>query len=196
MKHPLPFVRSLAVPAAVAVMVGLAIAGFILLKDYRPFGRTQQIPTLRNIGLRLEDAELSGRSNGRKAWRFRAKVVEVSQDRSQTTFTNLDKGIVYDSEKPAMRLSASKLTYNSFSRDIVGQGRIRVTANNNISIGTELLTWSSSGRRLICPGPVSIDMGAGKGSAGSLEADLANDVLLLRKVNLRFRANEEPVTIR
>jgi hypothetical protein len=196
MKYPLPKISSLAAPTAATVMVALIIAGFVLLKDYRPFGRVQQMPALRNIGLRLEDAELAGRSNGHKAWRFRAKVVEVSQDRSNTTFINLDKGIVYDRDQPALHLRASTLTYRSFSRDIVGQGRIRVTANGNISIATESLSWSQSRRKLVCPGTVSIEMGTGKGSAGSLEADLANDSLLLRKVNLRLPADEELVRTR
>jgi hypothetical protein len=196
MKHLVPPIRSILAPAAAAVMIALIIASFILMKDYRPFGRAQQTIPLRNIGLRLEDAELAGRSNGNNAWRFRAKVVEVSQDRSSTTFTNIERGVVYDREQPAIHMSASKLTYSSFSKDILAQGRIRVTANNKIKIGTDMLRWNSAGRKLVCPGRVSIDMGTGKGSAGSLEVDMANDTMLLRKVYLRVPANEESVKTR
>ncbi|MDO8586269.1 MAG: LPS export ABC transporter periplasmic protein LptC [Armatimonadota bacterium] len=188
--------RKLAGPAIAVAMVALIAASFIWLKEYRPFGRVEQVPSLPNVGLRLEGAELAGRSHGKKAWRFKARLVEVSRDRANTTFTDITSGTVYDNEKPVARLSARRLTYNSFTKDIAAQGRIALSANK-LSVRTDLLTWSAMQRKLTCPNRVIMDMGAGKGSAESLTADLANDEMIMKKVNLTLPAEEAlPRTLR
>lgn len=196
MKRRFPSLRSLAAPAAAVVMIGLIVASFIWLKDYRPFGSPQPPSAMADIGLRLDNVELAGRSDGNRAWQMQAKQVEVSTDRQTTVFRNISNCVVYDHEEPAASLRAAKVTYSSFNRDLVAEGGIKMTADNKMSVGTNTLRWSFLTRKLVCPDKLSFSMGAAKGSAVSLDADLANDVVLIRKVNLRFPSNEQAVRLR
>jgi LPS export ABC transporter protein LptC len=190
-KQSFTSMRRYAAPLISIVMVGLVLASFIWLKEYRPFGRIEPMPASPNVALRLENAELVGRSNGRMAWRFKARQVEVSQDRSETTFTDIGRGVVYDVGKPVVKLSARQMIYNSFTHDVTAIGAVQLTANEKLSVATDLLTWSGSQRKLFCPSRVTIDIGAGKGTAASLTADIAQDSLLLRQVNLKLPVKED-----
>jgi hypothetical protein len=196
MKRRFPPVRSLAAPAAAVVMVGLIAASLIWLKDYRPFGSPQPATAMTDIGLRLGKVELAGRADGKRAWRMQARQVEVSRDRLTTVFTSISNGVVYDHDKPAANLKAARVTYSSFNKDLVAEGGIKMTASNKMAVGTDALKWSFLTRKLTCPTKLSFAMGAARGSADSLDADLANDVVLIRKVNLRFPSNEQAVRLK
>jgi LPS export ABC transporter protein LptC len=174
-----------------ATLIGLMVASFVALKDYQPFGRSEQPAGMPNIGLRLEDADMVGRQGGSKAWRFGARRIEVSQGRDSATFSDIRNGVVYNNGTPAITLTARKLVYNSFTQDIRATGGIQVVSGNNLSIKTSNLVWDAYHQRLTCPSHVTIETGGGKGSAASLTADLKNDQLELRSVNINIPVDEE-----
>jgi len=177
--------------AIAALLIILTAAGFVWLKDYRPFGRAVRSPGSPTIALRLDRGELVGRSHGNRSWRFKARSVEVSRDRFYTIFTGIRDGVVYSNNRPALRLSAHRIIYDSYTEGLRATGRITLAAGQNLSLTTDSLTWDPRQRKLVCPSRVTIVTAGGKGSAGGLSADLKNDELILQDVNLRIPADED-----
>jgi len=177
--------------AIAALLIILTAVGFTSLKDFLPFGRAVRSPASPTIALRLDHGELVGKSHGNRSWRFKARSVEVSRDRSYTVFTGIRDGVVYNNNRPALKLSAHRIIYDSYTEGLRATGRISVAAEQKLSLTTDSLTWDPRERKLICPSRVTIVTAGGKGSAGSLSADLKNNELILRDVNLNIPADED-----
>ena len=173
------------------MLILLTAGGFIWLKDYRPFGQAAQSGGVPTIALRLEHGELVGKSHGTKSWQFKARVVEVSRDRSSTVFTDIREGIVYNNNRPALKLSARRVIYNSTTEGLQAAGGITLSTGHNLSLATENLTWDPRQQKLICPSRVTIVTAGGKGSAASLSADLRKNELVMRDVNVKIPADED-----
>jgi len=178
-------------PAIAAGLLLLILASLVWLKEYQPFPRVDELSVPPKIALRLDDAEIAGRSDGRLLWRFKARTVEISRDRVYTTFTGISRGTVYGDGKPALRLSGHKALYNSFTRDIQGSGGIRAHAPSGLGLRTDRFSWNAYQQKLFCPARVTIVTKAGKGSAERLYADLRTDEVILENARMRIPVEEE-----
>ena len=181
--------RRYILPVIAFAIIGICVLCFVLLRQYSPFASvTPPIPP--NIALALENVETVGRSHGKKAWKFKARLVQATRDRVNWTFKDVSQGIVYDHEKPALTLSAGEIEFNKYTSDIQARKTVRARLKDEIGFATERVNWVASRKILVCPGMVSIDMKTGKGTAGSLVADLENGELVVRNISLKTTAPE------
>jgi LPS export ABC transporter protein LptC len=177
---------------AVAVLVALAVASFVWMKEYQPVSHNAFSPVMPSIALRLEAARLAGRSHGRASWRFDAESVEVSRDRSVTILTGIRNGVVCDrAGAPQLFVTARRAVYRPLTEDILVEGGAKVGTREHLAIGSERLIWNGKEQRLTCPQRVTIDTGAGRGKADSLVVDLSKNELVARNISLKIPVKEE-----
>ncbi|MFP4248752.1 MAG: LPS export ABC transporter periplasmic protein LptC [Armatimonadota bacterium] len=119
------------------------------------------------------DAELQGRApgkpavsiresvvehsrGGRPAWKLNIEEIEVSGGGRAVAASDLREGLIYDEDKPVVRISAGKATYETSDRSFEVTGGVRVVSHRGAIITTESVEWLPETQTLHCPGEVTM----------------------------------------
>jgi hypothetical protein len=128
-----------------------AICGLVFLisllvfKRYLPYtGRALGPKTMPSIILTIEDSYLVGSHNGTKLWSMRAKLIELSNDRSTTHISGIKNAKLFVKGKPALTLSAGEAYYDINSRDLRLFGGLDIVAWNGSRIRGTGAEWNSA----------------------------------------------------
>ncbi|NCO36709.1 MAG: hypothetical protein AUJ92_03915 [Armatimonadetes bacterium CG2_30_59_28] len=104
--------------------------------------------------LGLEIAGVNGliiRSNGKKQWELTAKKIAVSKDKTLIEVDDLQKAAYFRAGKEVLNLSASRLRFNSQSRNLEIIGNVRLNTIHGLILTTSRVLWDSGKRRITCP---------------------------------------------
>jgi hypothetical protein len=107
---------------------------------------------LGSVAIRLKGARIVGRSDGKEMWSFEAKTIDLSRDRRFVTFQNITKGTLHLNNELIASLSADKVVYNTYNKNILIPGKAEIKIKNGPSLLIKQSTWDAGRSVLICKG--------------------------------------------
>ena len=172
-------------------ITGVAIVGgviwtFFYLKDMNPLGplgSKLERKSSEEVAISFTDSKLIGWSNGKKAWAFQAGAIEVSKNRRFATLTGLKKGSLVKDDKPIASLSAKKVIYDIFTRDLTVPGGAEFKLKDGPSFKVRDASWDARESRLTCEKGVDAELAGSTLHGKRLIADLSKKELTIEKVS-------------
>lgn len=158
---------------------------FRYLKNIHPlgvYGPRLDRDRLAGIGIRFEDATLVGRADGKKVWEIKAKSIDISKDRRLATFQGLSQGALIQNDKKVASISADRVVYNTYTRDVMTPGTAELKLTNGPSLKVRKVFWNSQKERLFCEGGVDAKIGKSTMHGDRMTADLQNKEITATKV--------------
>lgn len=105
--------------------------------------------------LAIEDFTLQHSERGRPAWKVRLSNLAVETGGKAISATRLKEGLIYGRDgKPAVRVTAEHVNYDTVSYDFDMKGRVRVVSPKGAIITTDKIHWDNRSRMLTTPGRV------------------------------------------
>ena len=143
------YLKVIIVTIAVICVFGL----IFLSRSYTRLENT--FPQKTNAIISMKNADLNGCINGRKVWSLKANNIEVSQDNSATTLTDISNGIIYDSDKPVIRFEADKVVLNNQTTNFEVFNRLDAYSDSGYNFRCSNAYWSSNKNTLTSLSPVN-----------------------------------------
>lgn len=154
-----------------------------------PMPEAAKEPPKTSVKANLQTAELVWEDdNGRPVWKAQFKEGHLAQadDSAEVQLIGV-KATMFRNGKPASSLSASSVTADSNTREIVANGAVKVVSfKDNGSLAANKLVWKSKEDKIIGTGNVKIVRGNISATASKVIADTS-----LSKVTL---SNAEIIT--
>jgi lipopolysaccharide export system protein LptA len=159
----------LAALGGVAVIAGLVYLPVWLHRNEPPPPALTQEPA--DVVLAdVPDATLVGRHNGRKIWEIHARRIQAAADGQTTTFLGVDRGTLYQDERPAARVAAGKAVYKAARRTLAVTEGLTFEAGG-LTLRAPRLNWSAASNVVDLPDPVTLTWDGGIATAATLRAD-------------------------
>ncbi len=176
------------------LVVGALGCAFLFLKKVHPLGAfALNLGKNRNdaIGISFKNATLVGRSEGKKVWQIKAKTIDISKDRQLATFSGLTQGALLQNDKKVASISADRVIYNTFSRDVATPGTAELNIVNGPSLKVHKVYWNGRKSRLFCAGGVDAQIGKSTMHGQQLTADMDKKEITATKVKGTFSLPED-----
>lgn len=175
-------------------IIGVVIAGgvawtFFYLKDLHPLGALEpkfDKDRLAGFSIRFKNAELVGRTGGKKVWVLDARTVELSRDRMTATFSGVDRGYMLKDGERFAALSADRVIYNTINRNVIIPESAQLKLTSGPAFKVRNVLWNGWESKLICQGGVDVEIGGSTVHGEQMTADLRNKELIMKKVSGRF----------
>lgn len=94
-------------------------------------------------------------AQGRPAWQFAARRIDLSSDKRWATLEAVQRAILFREGKPFFTMSASNVRFDQETRDWQAQDDLRVQGPDGLDIRSVSATWNEKEQRLDCPDAVS-----------------------------------------
>ena len=147
-----------------------------------------------NIEIQFSDVVMQGRQKGVQRWAITSPKVALSKDGRFTYFEPDPKGEFYhlkDWNQPegappsdknrSMTWTANKAQFDSFTEDLVIEGKAVITTDTKDTIHTDKVEYKSRAKLVNMPKPVKIETAQGtKVTADSMEANTDAEVFELK----------------
>jgi LPS export ABC transporter protein LptC len=154
-------VRAL-VTTVIAILLVAAVTGTILYSRCQP-GRAAGGPGSKGPeaaqvpAVKVEDFTPQHYEAGRPAWKIRLAELAIEKGGRTITTGQLREGLIYDQQgRPAVRVTASTVNYDTTKYDFDVAGGVRVISPKGAVISTEKVHWDNQSRQLIAPGKVVV----------------------------------------
>lgn len=109
-------------------------------------------PSISARGVQLFEAR---DAQGRKAWEFSARRIDLSSDKRWATLESVQRAILFRDGKPYLEMSASNVRFDQETRDWQAQNDLLVRGPDGLSIRSVSASWSEQEQHLSCPDAVS-----------------------------------------
>lgn len=94
---------------------------------------------------------------GRPSWKVKLAHLAVEKGGQTITAGRLREGLIYDRKgRPAVRVTADRVKYDTVTYNFDVAGRVRVVSPKGAVITTEMLHWDNKSRALTAPGQVML----------------------------------------
>ena len=147
--------------------------------------------------LTLEDAYLVGSDAKGKLWSLKAKTVEMSRDRSETTIIRITDGRIFEQGKPLMKVDAGRAEYDQYTQDLKIGGGINLKGDSGQTAKCRGAIWNPRRSLLTTVGPVEYEDPSMRATASGLSVDLGSKEMTLTRprieVDLRGLVGGEEV---
>ncbi len=169
-KNPLVIVAALLVLSVVVYRRDLPYSGGNLGLSLKP-----------EMLLTMENAYLVGSGARGKVWSLRAKSVEMTQDRSNTTITKIADGRIFQQGKPFLHINAGKAVYDQYSQDLRIEKGIVIKGDAGQVAKCAGALWNPKSSLLTTVGRVSYRDSSSRVTAEGLSVDAAKKEMTLTK---------------
>ena len=148
------------VPALALVGALLALApGFVSwvtsdARDWAPNEKPEgkRGPSLVARRVRLFEAR---EPDGRRAWRFEARRIDLDADRRWATLVDVERAVLFRNGKPYLQMSAGSVRFDQQTRDWTARDDLRVAGPDGLQIRSADASWKQGEQKLACPGAVT-----------------------------------------
>ncbi len=153
--------KSLVIILAALVIVATVVGTVAYVRRQPPQiapAKAAEVGTLpQEPALKVEDFAPEHYEAGRPAWKIRLAELAVEKGGRTITTGNLQEGLIYDKQgRPAVRVTAKTVTYETTRYDFDVAGGVRVVSPKGALISTEKLHWDNKSRFLTAPGKVTV----------------------------------------
>jgi hypothetical protein len=182
----------------IGLVLVVGIVGLLMcLKDMHVFDplRPIQGDRLAKLSIRFKNAQFVGRAGGKKVWSLKAKTIDVSRDMQTATFGGVTDGKLIKDGKLMATLSAGRMMYNTFSRNISVPASADFKLADGPAFKVRNVVWDAGASRLMCTGGVDIVLGGSTLHGQEMTADLEKKELSLRKVNGKIRVEPDALDL-
>lgn len=169
-----------------AMIIAAAAGTFFFLKDIHPLGSMSVFlgkNELEGISFQFENAQLVGRSQGRKIWLFGAKKVEVSADRRYADFEGVTEGKVLKDDKVVASVSADKVVYDTVTKNVRSPETATLEIVDGPTFKFREVFWDSRNSRLTCTGGADAELAGGTMHCENMVADVEKKEITAYKVS-------------
>ncbi len=150
------------VTVIVAIVLVAALAGTVLYSRRQRAetaaqkrgaeGEGVQVPAVK-----VEDFAPEHYENGRPAWKIRLAELAIEKGGQTITTGQLREGLIYDKQgRPAVRVTANTVNYDTTKYDFDVAGGVRIVSPRGAVISTEKVHWDNKTRQLTAPGKVDV----------------------------------------
>ena len=186
MKRWLPWISG-------AVILAGMIWSFFYLKDIYPLGSLGSKlgrDSLEGISIRFINANLVGRSNGKKVWTFKAKTIDVSKDRRLAIFRDVAKGSLLQDGKEIASLSSKKVVYNTYTNNVSAPLGAEFKLKEGPAFKVHDVFWSAQKSKLLCKKGIDMDLAGSTLHGEKMTVDLEKKELVIEKVKGKIKLDE------
>ncbi|MGQ9456267.1 MAG: LPS export ABC transporter periplasmic protein LptC [Armatimonadota bacterium] len=172
-------------PLATAICVVACLGvSLVVFRRYLPYTDRQIAPgELPRLEMVAEDTRVLCISNGTKLWSLCARRVELAQNRSSVTMRDITNGMVYQKDRPILKVRARKLYYDEFSGCLTVSDSVDIRGMQGQRVYTPGLVWNISKGVLCATGHVLFESSLGKILAGRLSINIRNSQIELSDVH-------------
>lgn len=172
-------------------MAAILLVSIAAFKRYLPYAgigiNPRQAPP---VVLAMEDAYLVGLGHNGKLWSTKARKVEIAQNHSTTTLTDIHDGKIFDKGKVALEIKAGRAVYDTYTRDLQLTDGVLITGKEGQRISGDGASWNSATSTLRSIGLVSFEAGSSKVTTDKLLVDMRNKELEMWNIHMSFDLNE------
>ena len=144
----------------VAVAIGMALAPGAwrwVTRDARDWTpneprRGEEGPAISARGVERFEAR---DAQGRPAWQFAARRIDLSSDKRWATLEAVQSAILFRDGKPFFEMGASNVRFDQETRDWQAQDDLLVKGPDGLTIRSVSATWNEKEQRLDCPDKVT-----------------------------------------
>ncbi|MCL6628459.1 MAG: hypothetical protein K6U00_02530 [Armatimonadetes bacterium] len=150
MKEWLPRITALAI-------AGALVWSLLYLKRVHPLGAlapSLDTDKLAGIAIRLNEAKVVGRSQGKTIWSFDVKTIEVGKNRRITTFSGIRNGKLFRDNKVIASLHANKVVYNTYSNNMLIPNSAEISVVEGPALRINNAVWNARDSVLLAKGGV------------------------------------------
>ncbi len=105
--------------------------------------------------LEVDEFTLEHHEQGHAAWKVRLSNLAVETGGRTVSAGGLKEGIIYGKDgKPAVRVTAERVNYDTISYDFDMTGKVRVVSPKGAVITTDKVHWDNKSRSLTTPGRI------------------------------------------
>lgn len=186
MKRWLPWISG-------AVILAGMVWSFVYLKDIYPIGSHGSKlgrDSLEGISIRFKNATLVGRSEGKKVWTFKARIIDVSKDRRLAIFRDVAKGILLQDGKEIASLSSKKVAYNTITNNVSAPLGAEFVLKGGPTFKVHDVFWSAQKSKLLCQKGIDMELAGSTLHGENMTADLNKKELVIGKVNGKIKLDE------
>lgn len=177
--------RRYLVPAVALVLLAALAATLTVFWKYSPYKITSNLIGNPRIILSLKNVEVVGRSDGKKAWSFKAKQADVARGRYRTELTSISEGKLFDiDEKHVATVTAGKAVYDSSTENVEATDGVKVVSVQGYTAQAEQARWSSFMKQLFCPGTVKFTANGSELIGQNLVADIDDQEVTIEKAKM------------
>ena len=113
--------------------------------------------TPKEPAVKVEEFAPEHYEGGRPAWKIRLAELAVEKGGRTITTGQLREGLIYDKlGRPAVRVTASTVNYDTTKYDFDVTGAVRVVSPKGAVISTQKVHWDNKTRALTAPGQVVV----------------------------------------
>ena len=170
-----------------AICITLAIMA-IALRYALPLENKVMQPDITGPIIRMNNVHLTGMVNKTKAWSLSANKVELSQNKSTTTITNITNGKIFNAGQPAFNVTAGKAKYDIWTKSLQLSKNIKIVGEDGQVISADSIYLTSRGI-LTNSGKIKINNKFGEISANRLLINIPKRELTAWDIN--FNLNME-----
>lgn len=123
------------------------------------------------VGFKMQKAGVSVYSDREKVWEIRSQTVAISQDKRWAELKGIQRAVALNKGKPLLTLRAEHATYDTVTRTLVVEGNILVEGLKGLKFSADQLLWQGEKQKVVCPGPIKVQMPQGWMQVERLEAD-------------------------
>jgi hypothetical protein len=167
-----------------AIIVTASVAGTILyVRRQPPRAEVSAVP--REEGepggeplVKVEDFAPEHYEQGKPAWKVRLANIAVEKGGRTITTGTLREGLIYDKQgRPAVRVAASQITYDTARYDFDVSGGVSVVSPKGAVISTDKLHWDNKSRALLAPGKVTVRIKGATVTTSGLRFDTPKQIV-------------------
>lgn len=168
-----------------AILAGcILLLSLLAFRRYLPYVGSSLAPKQPpSVVLEMHNAYFVGLNRKGKVWSIRAKKVEIGQNRYLTTLTDISDGRIFNSGKPALKMTAGRAMYNGMVGDLALDNGICVTGPNGQQVTATGADWNSATSTLRSRGKVQYASSFGKASTDSVLVDMRSKEITMWNVS-------------
>lgn len=176
-----------------AIVIAGLVWTFLYLKELHPLGsRGPRLDSdhLAGVAIRFNNAQLVGRSGGKRIWALEARTIDISTDRRRATFQDVTRGVLLRDGAPIASLAADNAIYNIFTRDVATPGDAELTLEDGPSFKVRKVFWNARKSKLFCEEGVDAVLDGSTMHGERMTADLQKKELTMYKVKGQIKLEE------
>jgi len=153
--------RSLVTIVAAIVIVAAVVGTVLYVRRQPPWVASGKVAeegsTPQEPAVKVEEFAPEHYEAGRPAWKIRLAELAVEKGGRTISTGKLKEGLIYDQQgRPAVRVTAKTVTYDTTKYDFDVAGGVRVVSPKGAVISTEKVHWENKSRFLTAPGKVTV----------------------------------------
>ncbi len=173
------------------IVAALLILSVVVYRRDLPYNGGSLGPSLKpEMLLTMENCYLVGSGAHGKTWSLKAKTVEMTQDRSNTTITKITDGRIFAQGKPMLHIDAGKAVYDQYSQDLRIEKGIVIKGDVGQVAKCEGAFWNPRSGLLTTVGRVSYRDSSSRVTAQGLSVDAAKKEMTLTKPRMEVDLQE------